>query len=475
MKPIFQTLSDRALSHKTLSHITVTRFPMLVVALLMTLFVLSPVVADDQVVVLRGARLIDGTGSPPQEDAEITIHGEKITQVTASESATLPKGAQIIDLRGKTIIPGVISAHSHVGQFDGIRRGTEHFTRENIVRQLRQYEAYGVTTVVSLGTNLPLIYDLQKEARDGKLPGADLFGADRGIGVIGGAPGQLLLNNADQIDRPQTVKEARDAVRAAKARGTDFIKIWVDPRGMNPKMSKEIYTAVIDEAHQVGLRVAAHLFTLEDAKRLVAAGVDVIAHGVRDQPVDDEFIQAMKEKSVWYVATLALDDATFIYADRPDWMQTPFFRHSVQPELQKQFDDPEWQKKTLASPSAKTAREWVRMNQRNLAILHDAGVKIGFGTDSGAFPIRIAGFAEHRELELMAEAGLPLLSVIAIATGNNAELLHLKDQGTIAPGKLADLVVLDADPSTEVTNVHQIHSVWHRGKKVSGPVTEFTP
>ena len=444
--------------------------------LLLTLVLaISPRMATaDPVVVLRGARLIDGTGSPPRENVDVVLDGATIEAVAPAGSARVPDGARIFDCQGKTIIPGLISGHSHLGQYDGTRDGSDYYTRDNVVRQLRQFEAYGVTTIMSLGRNVDLFYTLREESRAGKLPGADILGADLGIGAAMGAPGPLMRNAVDQIDRPQTPEAAREAVRAAKARGTDCIKMWVDSRGMR-SIPRDVFAAVIAEAHQAKLRVFAHVFTLADAQALVDAGVDVIAHGIRDQPVDRAFIDSMKAKSVWYIPTIALDEAFYIYADRPLWFDEPFFRHSVQPELAKQIDDPKWREKTLSTPSLKASREAVQMNQRNLAILHEAGVQVGFGTESGAFPLRIPGFAEHRELELMTAAGVPPLDILTIATGQTARMLGLEDRGTIAAGKRADLVVLDADPSTDITRVHQIHAVWHRGRKVGGAVTGFQP
>lgn len=426
--------------------------------------------------VLRGVSLIDGTGGPAQRDVDLALEGGKIASISPAGAAKAPPGAKEIDYRGKFVVPGLISVHSHLGQTNGVRRGPQNFTRENIGRQLRQYEAYGVTTVVSLGTNLPLIYRLRDEWRaQGKWPGADFLVADRGIGAVGGAPGNMQLNGVDQIDRPQNADEAREAVRSAKARGTDCIKLWVDSRGMSPTVTKEVYTAVIDEAHRSGLKAFAHIFTLDDAKGLVDAGVDVIAHGVRDQPVDQAFIDAMKAKSVWYVPTIALDEAFYIYADRPAWIESPLFRNSAQADLLKQIEDPAWREKTLAEPAVKAARESVRMNQRNVAVLHKVGVKVGFGTDSGAFPLRIPGFAEHRELELLTEAGLSPGEVLSIATAQSAELLGLKDRGVLQAGKRADLIVLDGDPTDDIRQLHRIHAVWRGGERVGGPITDFTP
>ncbi len=324
--------------------------------------------AAEPLTILQGATVIDGTGKPPARNQAIWIQGDKIVRV-ADVGQAIPEGAQVIDCQGKTIIPGLISAHSHLGQTNGARRGPEYYTRDNITRQLRQYQAYGVTTVVSLGTNLPLFYALRDEARQGKLPGADPLGADYGIGAVMGAPGAMLQNNVDQIDRPQTPEEARAAVRAAHARGTDYIKMWVDSRNMMPAIPPAAYQAVIDEAHRLNLQVFAHIFTLRDAKGLVESGIDVIAHGVRDQEVDEAFIAAMKARGTGYIATISLDEAFYIYADRPEWMEQPFFQHAVQPELKKQLDDPRWREQTLADRSLEAARAAVRMNQRNLVKL----------------------------------------------------------------------------------------------------------
>jgi imidazolonepropionase-like amidohydrolase len=430
--------------------------------------------AAEPIVVLRGVNVIDGTGAPQQQNRDLVLAGPLIKEIVPAGKAVLPADAKIINYEGKIVMPGLISAHAHLGQIDGTRRGPENFTRENIQRQLRQYQAYGVTTVVSLGTNLPLIYKLQAEAQRGKLPGADFLSADYGLGAVKGAPGEMLQNNVDQIERPTEVTAARAAVRAAKQRGTDMIKIWVDSR-TQPAIPQEIYTAIIDEAHAVGLRVFVHVFSLEDAKALVRANVDVIAHGIRDLPVDQELIDLMKANKSSYIATLALDEAFFIYADRPTWFASSFFRNALQKDLQEQVDDLAWQQKTLATPTIKAAREAVRMNQRNLVTLFKAGVSVAFGTDSGAFPLRIPGFAEHRELELMVQAGLTPKEAIKIATSDSAKLLHLEDRGSLAAGKRADLLVLDGDPTADISNLQLIHAVWQRGKKVAGPVKEFRP
>jgi len=439
----------------------------------------APAKTPPGLVALRGARLIDGTGGAPIDDAIVVIQDGRILAVGPASSTTIPAKAGVVDYPGKTLIPGLISNHSHVGHVDGLRLGAGNYTRANISRQLRQYEAYGITTVMALGLNGPLLQQLRAQQHGGRAPGADLFGADRGIGVPKGAPPPMGEHpvGEDQLARPETPEQARQAVREMVAHKTDLVKVWLDDFGgaLSVKMKPDIYQAVIDEAHQRGVRVAAHIHDLEDAKAIVRAGADIVAHGVRDQPVDAEFIQLMKERSVWYVPTLSLDEATFIYADRPAWMAEPFFQHAVQPALRDQLADPAWVEKTRAEPKSESARKAVAMSQRNLKALYDAGVHIGFGTDSGATPLRIPGVGEHRELVLLTEAGLTPLQALTLATREAAALLGLEDRGLLAPGKQADLVVLDGDPSTDITQTKSIRAVWHRGKQVAGSVDTFKP
>jgi imidazolonepropionase-like amidohydrolase len=248
--------------------------------------------ASDQAVVLRGARVIDGTAGNPIDNAAVVIREGRILAIGPAASITVPPGATVIDYSGKTIIPGLISTHSHVGIFAGVKSAPENYNRNFILQQLRQYEAYGVTAVTALGLNGPLFYELREDLHAGRVPGADLFGADQGVGAVGGQPAASVVVVADnQITRPNGEERARLAIREMAARKTDLVKIWLDGGGgLMPKIKPEVYSAVIDEAHKNGLRVAAHIYDLDDAKAIVRAGVDIIAHGVRDKAVDPELI-----------------------------------------------------------------------------------------------------------------------------------------------------------------------------------------
>jgi imidazolonepropionase-like amidohydrolase len=247
----------------------------------------------------------------------------------------------------------------------------------------------------------------------------------------------------------------------------DIVKIWVDKlHGAVPEMQPELYKAVIDEAHKDHLRVAAHEYALADAKQLVADGVDVLAHSVRDQVVDDAFLQSMKQHKVWYIPTFTVDESFFIYADHPAFMQTAFFQQAAGTKLLAKFNAPGYAEKVNQDPQTDQHRRDFAVGQKNLKRPFDAGVNVGFGTDSGALPGRIPGFSEHRELELMVQAGLTPMQAITAATGENAKLLHTPDRGTIAVGERADLVVLDGDPIADIRNSRRIFAVYHDGRNI---------
>ncbi|MGU3539715.1 amidohydrolase family protein [Methylobacterium sp. A54F] len=423
-------------------------------------------------VAFTGIRLIDGIAAAPVADAVLVIDGGRVVAAGPRGAVSVPPGAEIREGQGRTVMPGLISDHSHVGQVLGVTNGSGNYTRENILAQLKAYADRGVTTIMALGLNGALLPELRAEAHAERLPGADLFGVDRGIGVPDGAPPQSMLQvGPDQLFRPATPEDGRAAVRAMKARGTDMVKLWLDDFGgsVPAKMPPAVYAAVIEEAHAQGLRVAAHVHDLEDARAIVAAGADMLAHGVRDRPVDADFVALLKERGTWYVATLALDEATFAYAERPAWTETPFVRAALSPELRARFDDPAWQRQTRESPKAEAARRSLAMSLRNLAALSAAGVRIGFGTDSGATPERVPGVSEHRELALMVQAGFTPMQALTVATARAADLLGLSDRGRLEPGRRADFVVLAADPAADIANSTAILEVWRGGRRQDGP------
>jgi imidazolonepropionase-like amidohydrolase len=425
-------------------------------------------------VVLHNASLIDGTGAPAREHVDITLRAGLIESITPASAAH--PGESVIDCTGNTIIPGLISAHSHLGILENnAQLSATAYNVGNVTAALNQFERYGVTTILSLGVNRDLVYTLREQQRAGTLGGATILTAGRGIGVPGGAPPFALP--ADQVDRPATPEEARRDVDVYATHHTDIVKVWVDSlHGKALEMSPAIYAAVIDEAHSHHLHVAAHVYALEDARQLVTDGVDVLAHSVRDRPVDATFIQSMLQHHTWYIPTLALDEAFYIYATDPQIITTNFLREAAGPQLLAKLQAPDYAAKTLAAPDTKQHQQDEAMARRNLKSLYDAGVLIAFGTDSGAVTGRIPGFSEHRELEDLVAAGLTPLQAITTATGQNGLLLHTLDPtinvGLIAPGYSADVVVLSADPLTDIHNTHKISAIYHHGRLIPKPAPQ---
>ena len=455
------------------ANVPVRRIGFGIFGLLLAGLVLPAAEARPPITALCGARVIDGRGRI-YDNAVVLIDGQNIARVGLASQVSIPPGATVVNYQGKTIMPGIVSDHSHVGQVDGVTTGPACYNRENIVRQLKQYEAYGVTTVMALGLNNPDVFQQLRRRERRELPaGAELFGADRGLGVPGGAP--PVPDGPDELDRPATPTEARLDVDAAAHRKAFMVKLWLDNFGgtLPVKMSPAISQAIIQEAHRHHLRVAGHIFNQADARRLIGEGIDILAHGVRDQALDPALIQALKQRGTWCIPTLSLDESFYIYAEHPDWMNRPFFRNAVPPALQAQFDDPAWRSKTLQDPKLDVHRRALAVNQQNLVKLVQNGVRVGFGTDSGANPLRIPGFAEHRELFLIRQAGLTPMQAIELATSEAATLLSLEDRGAIVAGMLADVVVLDADPLVDISNADRIAAVWHRGQRVSGPIDQY--
>ena len=443
------------------------RLPVVIFVFLSVLAIATAVPGQSSgVIVFKGAQLIDGTGALPIKKSVLVIEGDRIIAVGKEGKVHYPKGARVIDLEGRTIMPGIINAHGHVGIVDGTHYPADVYTRENIGNALAQYEQYGVTSMVSLGLNRDLIYQLRDEQHQGTFLGASIFTAGRGFGVEGGAP--PLAVAPDQVYRPQSADEARAQVREIAAHHPDIIKLWLDDVfGKYPKMDPAIYKAIIDESHRQGLRVAAHVFYLADAKTLLADGIDVFAHSIRDLPVDDEVIAMMKARSVIYTPSLMVDESFFVFAETPAVMQDLFFKQAVSLDVAQLLASQQYRNKVESDPNLARVKAAFATGQKNLKTLSDAGVRIALGTDSGAGPTRIPGWAEHHELELMVRAGLTPMQAIVAATQGSAGVAGASDLGTLEVGKRADFLILAADPLRNVSNTRQMLSIWHGGKEIT--------
>ncbi len=419
--------------------------------------------AKAQQIVLKGARLIDGTGRPAIENSVLVIEGDHLAAAGKAGSVSIPKDADVRDVSGKTIMPALINLHGHLGlSSNGADSVAGHYTEDNVVKQLNKYLSYGVGTVASLGQDEDTIYKIRDAQRSGNVGGARLFTAGRGFLEYTGRS-----NPTDLRYRPQNPEEARKDVQELAAHHPDFLKMWVDDGlGHGTKIQPAIYQAIIDEAHKQHIRVFAHEFYLSDAKALLAAGLDGFAHSIRDQPVDNDVMQSMKARGVFLIPTLVRDEVLFAYADNLKWLDDPFFRAGFEPGALAFVRSPENVEKGRKDPDIAKYRAGLEMGKKNLKTLSDAGVKIAFGTDSG-IPTRFPGYFEHRELQLMVEAGLSPMKAIVAATGTNAEILGGASQfGTLQAGRRADFLVLDANPLDDIHNTEKLSAVWQAGKTV---------
>jgi imidazolonepropionase-like amidohydrolase len=380
-----------------------------------------------------GVRLVDGTDRPAIDNATIVVQNGRITAAGPAASVTVPAGAQRTALTGKTVIPGLINAHGHVN---------------DPARDLAVYAAYGVTTVFSLG------------------------GEDTAHFAARDAQSAATLNRtriyvAGPVLAPRTAEEARDQVAKTAALKVDAIKIRVDDNlGTTQKMAPEVYRAVIDEAHKRNLRVAVHLFYLSDAKAVLDAGADFIAHSVRDADVDAELLAELKARGVCLCPTLMREVSTFVYESTPAFFSDPLFlAHADQAQVTR-LQQPAAQEAMRKSPSAQRYKAALEVASRNVKKLADGGIPIAMGTDTGPAG-RFQGYFELMELELMAKAGLTPKQVLQAATRDAARCWKVdKDLGTLEPGKWADFVVLDADPLADISNVRRINSVYIAGNAV---------
>jgi len=415
-----------------------------------------------EVKVLKNFTLIDGTGHTPVKGAAMIVNDGRIQWVGASAQLKAPASAQIIDLTGKFVMPGIINLHGHIGNTVGLKQDAKFFTRENIENNLKTYASYGVTTVLSMGTDQDLIFKIREEQRRGRPSMTRIYTAGQGFVFKGGYGGL-----AGVTPGVSSVAGVQPAVAAQAAKNVDIIKLWVDDHlHTQKKMPYDIAKAIIDSAHKHQLRAAAHIFYLEDAKQMVNFGVNGLAHSVRDKLVDQELIAAMKKHGTWQMAaTLTREASMFIYAGTPPFADDPFFTRGVPADVVKTLKSPDYQKTIAKDPDFAEYRGFFDNAKKNLKTLVDAGIPYAFGTDTGP-PGRFPGYFEQWEMELMVEAGLTPMQVITAATRSAAQFLHAKDLGAIEPAKWADFIVLDRDPLANIRNTRAIDAVYIAGNRI---------
>jgi imidazolonepropionase-like amidohydrolase len=392
-------------------------------------------------------------------------------------------------------MPGLFNLHGHVAMVEGWESKPENYNRSRLQRDANVYLYYGVTNMLSLGMDRQPMVAFKADQRAGKAGGARLYSAGLGFAALNG----FVPEGNKDINRPTTPTEARILVQQEVKKGDDVIKIWVDDGyGRIPKLSPELYGVIIDEAHKYNRKVCAHMRTLDDAKELIRRGVDMLAHSVRDKEVDAEFLKLAKEKGIILDPDLVGHNADIAYAEGAQFLNDPGLPGLFPPDVLTTLATKEFQRKIAngwgrgngsgIDPAigdydqeiatsrllARTRKEY-GVAFENLSKIAAAGVPIVVGTDSGRTG-HFQGLWEHREMELLVKAGLTPMQAIQAGTINGARFLGVdRKLGSIEPGKVADFIVLDADPLADISNTRKIDSVWMKGKQVNREALKSYP
>lgn len=411
--------------------------------------------------VFRGARLILGDGSPAIDNAAFVIQGGRFVAADSSADIDTPAGAATVDLTGKTVMPAIVDAHSHIGYMKDLTTGPQNYTRENILDHMYKFAYHGVAASQAQGSDFGVMpFQLRDEILAGDYPDAARFlTAGRGFTPPDDAKPENMRHAAYVALSESGV---RANVRELSFWNVGLMKTWLTNRnGTVEEIEPHVFEAIIDEAHKQGMRVIVHATEIENAKIALRAGVDAFAHMITD--VDDELIALFKERPhvAMLLAQVGRRTIHAPYIDPPD----PLIVESVKPAQITRLRD------TLANTPARE-RERVQADwdktAANIMRLHDAGVRIGIGSDGGGQgQDRYIGFTAHTEIENMVAAGMTPMEAIVAGTRNGADVLGFGDElGTIEAGKSADFIVLDANPLADITNTRKIDRVYLRGHEV---------
>ncbi len=408
----------------------------------------------------EGARLIVGDESAPIENSAFLVENNRFTRVGKKGELQAPPGAVRVDLTGKTVMPALVELHSHLGYWNGPANTNlvENFTRENVIDHLQRFAYHGVAAVLSLGTDRrELAYQLRDEFRQSPPPDTALyFTGGQGLSSPNAGPGFPMRPAVYEVT---TEEQARQAVQEMVSKQVDrFLKIWHDAN--RAKLPPAIYRAIIDEAHKHNLRVMSHV-DVSGQKELVRAGLDGFAHAVWRDEVDDELIALLKQHPKVFTLTTFWGARNQMYGARPEWLDDPLMRETFTAMEIKKLENPK------VAPDA--PQKWAEGPvPRNVMRIKAAGVRIGIGGDIGGISGGggYFGWSSHMEMAALVKSGLTPAEAITIATRNSAEIFGLDLLGTVAAGKSADFIVLNANPLDDIANTRRIAKVYLRGKEV---------
>jgi imidazolonepropionase-like amidohydrolase len=421
--------------------------------------------APGPVAMFEGALLIAGDGSAPLANAAFLVDQGTILRIGRRGEVPMPADAARVDLSGKVVMPALVNTHGHPGFQKGLTFSRDNYTRENVLDDLDRAAYFGVGVVMAQGIDPgEIVYDIRRDQARGAAGGARLLTAGRGIGAPNAGPGAAAFQGVAY--EATTPEQGRAAVRELAAKRVDLVKIWVDDRGGRaPRLTPPAYRAIIDESHQRGLKVNAHVFYHDDAVDLVEAGIDGLAHLVRDREMGDALVAAIVRRGVYVMPNLSGTERG-IHADLPPWFEEP----GLAALLRESAPAPVIARMRAAFTSrepaaAAAARERYAILQRSLRKLSAAGARIILGSDTG-LEDHLFGYAEQRELEAMVGAGLTPAQVMVAVTSRSAEYLGLRDTGALMPGRRADFLVLGANPLEDIRNTRRVEAVYVNGRAI---------
>jgi imidazolonepropionase-like amidohydrolase len=437
-----------------------------VVTVLLAATVHSQPRGSSPLVLFEGARLITGDGAPAIENGAFLVRDGHIAAVGRRGSVTAPSGVMRVDLTGKTVMPAMINVHAHLGYEGYTSWGAQNYTSQNLFDHVQREAFYGTAAVMSVGSGPtgPSL-QFQREQQAGKFPPAARFLFMPGMAPPNGGPDPVLrvaTNALHAIYEVSTPAQARAAVRGMAQKNFTSVKIWVDDRrGTYPKMTPEVYEAIIDEAHKHRMMVHAHATTLPDQKAVVRAGADVLVHLVQNEKLDEEYLAILREKKPYWATVIGLGDPTEVCA------HDPFFEQALPAKVIASIRATTERRPLAPScgPPSQNAPAREEILAYNFPRMIASGARIVLGTDTGVHPGHTFGSGEHLELARWVQLGLTPMQAIVAATERPAEVLGLKDMGTLAVGKRADFLVLDANPLDDIHNTRRISSVYLDGAK----------
>lgn len=407
-------------------------------------------------VAYEGARLIVGDGAAPIENGVLVVAGGRITAVGPKGSVTVPPGATRVNLAGRTVMPALVNAHVHIGYEGYTNWGAANYTPANVLDHLKREAYYGVAATQSVGSS-PTDAAIQfvQDQQAGKFAPASRFFFMPGMAPPGGGPDAILIKATNELKvvyEVSTGAQARAAVQGMVARGITQVKIWVDDRrGTYPKMTPEVYNAVIDEAHKNGMLVHAHAIQMADQKAVVRAGADVLVHTVQNEPIDEELMGLLREKKPYWTTVIGLGDRS--EACNGDPFVDSTYPASTLHEIHEKD----------CAPLPPTAANRENILRTNMPRYIASGARLVLGTDAGIDARHAFGWADHHELSRWVRSGVSPMEAIVASTSRAATLIGATDLGALAVGKSADFLVLFANPLDDINNTRRIDRVFLKG------------